>query len=137
MGTNYYLLNGNHIGKESAAGLYCWDCGITLCKKGEAFVHHSDKAWHDKCPECGKSHDKDSSNAAMRQLGFVDRSEPTKKKGVTSISSFGWAMEPNKLKSIRKVKDEYGREMSIKEFQATIDDWCPIQFYNNIGIEFS
>ena len=41
MGTNYYLKGHRgddnpkyHIGKRSAAGLYCWDCHITLCKGG-------------------------------------------------------------------------------------------------------
>ena len=23
-----------HIGKRSAAGPYCWDCGVTLCEGG-------------------------------------------------------------------------------------------------------
>ena len=38
MGTNFYIIDkdqeyseGRHIGKRSAAGWYCWDCGTTLC----------------------------------------------------------------------------------------------------------
>lgn len=48
MGTNYYARGYRriadmdpqyHIGKRSAAGLYCWDCGKTLCKDGESGIH--------------------------------------------------------------------------------------------------
>lgn len=55
MGTNFYIAKTynkdgdfddrgdpkTHIGKRSAAGLYCWDCGISLHRKGPEFVHHS------------------------------------------------------------------------------------------------
>lgn len=55
MGTNFYTIDITknekidhmdpefHIGKRSAAGLYCWDCDITLCKDGKEFVHHVKK----------------------------------------------------------------------------------------------
>ena len=42
MGTNFYLGKyvyetkyENHIGKRSAAGLYCWDCDETLIIGGK------------------------------------------------------------------------------------------------------
>jgi len=81
MGTNYYTINTDerkidhmdpefHIGKRSAAGMYCWNCGLTLCKDGEEFVHHNKKDVVDgktypadavfadyrtvKCKECGQ-----------------------------------------------------------------------------------
>lgn len=52
MGTNFYLAGWQkladsdddpavHVGKRSAAGLYCWDCGVTLCKAGIQGVHSS------------------------------------------------------------------------------------------------
>lgn len=40
MGTNFYF-NGQHVGKRSAAGWYCWDCHKTLCADGEEFVHYT------------------------------------------------------------------------------------------------
>jgi hypothetical protein len=53
MGTNFYKIDikkdnkeGEHIGKRSAAGYYCWDCGITLNIYGEAWVHSSYKEFN-------------------------------------------------------------------------------------------
>ena len=44
-----------HIGKRSSAGLYCKECGISLCEHGIQYVHGSsyDDEWYDKCPLCG------------------------------------------------------------------------------------
>ena len=68
MGTNFYEfkdgVEGRHIGKRSAAGLYCHDCGVTLCARaydrwekkeveGEEAVHQGDSFWYDACPKCG------------------------------------------------------------------------------------
>ena len=44
-----------HIGKRSAAGLYCHDCGITLNKYGTDYVHDSMyDDWYEVCPICGR-----------------------------------------------------------------------------------
>ena len=45
MGTNFYKIKrvdnkieeGEHIGKRSAAGEYCWDCRRTLSIYGDEF----------------------------------------------------------------------------------------------------
>ena len=46
-----------HIGKRSAAGLYCYYCGTTLCKNGADFIHtvcEPYEEWYKVCPICGK-----------------------------------------------------------------------------------
>lgn len=67
MGTNFYRIKteaeleedvkngvedlnqeGEHIGKRSAAGMYCWDCGVTLNVNGEFWVHQSIKSGHNR-----------------------------------------------------------------------------------------
>lgn len=151
MGTNFYdekykckhcgqdsaLDPQYHIGKRSAAGLYCWDCGITLGKRGEVGVHYSESGWYDKCQKCGKSPIKESlgEGAAGRELGF-NKSSYKKKKGVASCSSFRWAMTKKQYKKIKKIVDEYGRKYTKKEFEKMLEE-CPIQYYNMIGEEFS
>jgi len=135
MGTNYYLMNGKHIGKESAAGLYCWDCETTLCKNGKEGIHQ-DTEWHDKCPSCDKKPNDKSPSAGLRQLGFFERNEVPLKKGVTTISSFSWAIDPIKLNNKRKVKNEYREVYTIQEFQKILINWCPVQYFDSIGEEF-
>jgi hypothetical protein len=149
MGTNFYILNGKHIGKRSAAGLYCWDCKITLCKDGKTSIHQSkgkyvlssnfpgiykDPDWYEKCPICGKLPDINKANAAFKELGFSK--VKGKQTGVSSCCSFTWAIESLELKGKRKVKDEYNRIYTMKEFWEELD-FCPIQFYDKIGENFS
>jgi len=149
MGTNFYLVkklkecNNDmnpecHIGKRSAAGLYCWDCGVTLCKGS---VHYDD-GWYDKCPKCGKKPKKETldNGAAGRELGF-NKSKPAPKTGVKSCSSFRWDMEPDnvlkmKCRAIAKpICDEYGRKYTLKEFKEILEE-CPIIFTDSIGKDF-
>ena len=137
MGTNYYLMNGKHIGKESAAGLYCWICETTLCKGGTEGIHHHAAGWHDECPKCGRTVDKKSPTAVNKQLGHLNKNRTPSKKGVTSICSFAWAIPPRKIEKIRKVKNEYEETFTKKEFKEMLEDWCPIRYYNMIGEEFS
>jgi len=124
MGCNFYTLRGKHIGKRSAAGLYCWDCGVPINREKE-------------CPKCGNKPKKEdfSNSAAGRELGF--NKEPfAKKTGVASCSSFSWAIKPEKIKKILFVKDEYGRKYSGKTFREEILAECPIQLYDLIGENF-
>ena len=145
MGTNFYWRkNGqsvdDHIGKRSAAGYYCFDCNITLCKAGDGGVHHSKSGWYDKCPKCGKEPLKEGLNegAAAVELGF-SKLATKKKKGVASCSSFTWGIPKESLyKSRRKyVFDEYDRKMLRTDFIKMIRCNCPIQYYDQIGKEFS
>jgi len=160
MGTNYYIKTafkeysrGKHIGKRSAAGLYCWDCGITLHRGGNKRIHYGcehigltmcDCQWNKVCPRCGKRLVKETfeNGAAGRELGF-NKSVPKKKTGVASCSSFNWAIPEVELikickrKIIRKsIINEYGDIFSLKGFQNILKE-CPIQYTNMIGEDFS
>ncbi len=161
MGTNFYIKASEpcphcgradehdrddptwHIGKRSAAGLYCWTCGITLCMAGEAGVHYSRHDWYDACPECGAKPENEalSESAAGRELGF-NKLEPTRKAGVKTCASFTWAMTQDdfvrraKAGGPKPIVDEYNRDYSVDEFKAVLDE-CPIQYTDQIGAVFS
>lgn len=131
MGTNFYSLNGIHIGKRSAAGRYCWDCRITLCKDGERGIHlNSD--WYDACPKCGGKYVQSDSweNATGKELGFSKIKG--KQTGVGTCCSFTWAIDPDKIKKWKGVRDEYGRKYTMEEFNEELD-FCPVQYYHSIG----
>lgn len=156
MGTNFYIrgFKSNdsmdpkyHIGKRSAAGLWCWDCGITLCKDGIERVHN-DKCphsapfcrcrWYKACPKCGKElvNEGLTHSSVGRELGF-NHDQPAKKTGVQSCSSFTWCMDPEKfLKKRVTIWNEYGDTFSHDEFMAILEE-CPIQSTKSIGQWFS
>ena len=133
MGTNFYTLDGKHIGKRSAAGLYCWDCMVTLCK---GRVHYGND-FHDICPQCGQGPARENldNSAAGRELGF-NKFAPVLKTGVRSCASFGWAMNPSQIVTLGTVVDEYKREYSFMEFMGVLNE-CPLQMTDSIGKEFS
>ncbi len=146
MGTNFYILHTDidspkyHIGKRSAAGLYCWDCHLTLHKDGEATIHHGtgDRVdWYDKCPSCGKEYKPESleCSSAGVELGVAKHLSPHQ--GVTTVASFTWAMPPSHIlgKSV-VITDEYGNRYSNKQFRDMLSEMCPIEFYDSIGTEF-
>lgn len=161
MGTNYYFAGHQddddpqyHIGKRSAAGLYCWDCGSTLCRGGEGRIHFGgferDRHWLTVCPKCGKAPKKENleESSGGRELGF-NKETPKRKSGVASCSSFTWAMSKldaethctqprfRLLKRLLKpVVNEYGDKFTWKEFLAILDE-CPVQYTRSIGTRFS
>jgi len=146
MATNFYLMGHKHddspeyhIGKRSAAGLYCWNCRITLCEQGESAIHSSESTFSDKCPKCGKKYEPKPGwhGAGAVELGFAQPYAPDERKGIDTCSSFTWAMNPERLRSKRKVTDEYGRVYTIAEFNNIVLDNCPIQYKDSIGHEFS
>lgn len=149
MGTNFYLDKRLweedwyiededdprvHIGKRSAAGLYCWDCRRPL--------EDYDKGI---CPLCQKKHEPESleDSAAGRELGFKT-GLPKKKKGVKSAARFIWAMPPLDFfkKAFRLgaktkiVKDEIGRGYTVKQFGGLLDE-CTKHDYGFVGRWFS
>lgn len=148
MGTNFYLIKHiddddpeYHVGKRSAAGMYCWNCGRTLCKGGKSRIHCDDE-WYDKCPKCGQKPMKEdmSESSAGRELGF-NRGKSKKKKGVRSCSSFTWAMNIYRVTQTcwprkKVIEDEYGRKYTRKQFNDILKE-CPVQFYDSIGEHFS
>lgn len=139
MGTNYY--KGNiHLGKRSAAGLYCFDCDITLRKGGRDLVHQGGweqkDLWYADCPVCGGKPVKEDMNTSSvgKELGFNKKSQI--QKGIRTCTSFRWAIEPAMLKKIRgSIDNEYGDKFTDKQFQALVKD-CPIHYFDSIGQEF-
>ena len=116
MGTNYYIKGYNekddmdpnwHIGKRSAAGLFCFDCGITLCK---GRVHY-DNDFYDCCPICGQYRKKESvgESSAGIELGF-NKNPLAIKTGVTSASSFTLAMFFYDI--AKRIQYEFGSDVS-------------------------
>jgi len=162
MGTNFYIKGHRdsdepkyHIGKRSAAGLYCWKCRTTLCKDGKSEIHSGPKdvkynsggfmdikdynekeneRWYDKCPHCGLEPEKENleNSSSGRELGF-NKNCPQKKIGVSSCSSFTWARRLTP--KIKLIEDEYGQIYTRKEFDKVLEE-CPIQF-ELLGVEFS
>lgn len=151
MGTNYYLTDrkSTHIGKRCAAGLWCWDCNVTLQASGLAGIHQSNK-WPgaevqlSRCPKCGKPATERSFTETTGgvELGFA-KSEDVPRHGVSTCCSFSWAMRPEELprrvKAFRKqkpIQDEYGHQFSFEEFQKEMGI-VTIEFTHSIGLEFS
>jgi len=127
MGTNFYTVLGKHIGKRSAAGWYCWNCRVTLCKGGDKDIHMTDpsKDWYESCPKCG---------ALIHRGSMFSATNP-----VRPCSSFTWAISPDNVRSYllsEIVRDEYNRAFTLNEFLKDIDDTCPIQYYHLMGEEF-
>lgn len=172
MGTNFYVrCHGHvsatgkpiHIGKRSAAGLYCYSCKVSLCKDGEKGVNHSISKWHDQCPKCSKKPIKESlaESSAGIELGFNKDVFKKKKKGVASCSAFNWSIKMQDLIEIVKkefeepegfihcpccqqtildrenvIQDEYGQLFTWKAFDKLLKA-CPIHKHDSIGQEFS
>lgn len=146
MGTNFYFISNDehidvHIGKRSAAGPFCWDCGMSLCAAGNHEVHNSSARFLKECPVCGNPMEEESlsSSTAGRELGF-NKKTPCRKTGVASCSSFSWAISPGLFYDYRKapnltIKDEYGRSFSSLDFSKILSE-CPIMFFDSIGKDF-
>jgi hypothetical protein len=136
-----------HLGKRSAAGLYCWDDDVTLCTAGNEGIHMG-LAFHATCPVCGKGPEPFVAfreGPAAVELGFAkpNTARPT---GVRGASSFTWAQDPAPaLRACRSrrgrpkalIVDEYGRDMTGPEFLEMLESNCPIQFTTSIGSWFS
>jgi len=151
MGTNYYLLDHGHdddpefhIGKSSAAGMWCFDCNVTLCKEGIEGVHKGcncpdkhdlheriacDRHWYKACPQCGKP--------------AVDDWQKKPDYPIRACCSFSWAMDPMKFmmkmfkakNSFRVIEDEYGRKCTAKNFLIQLNGY-KIVFYHSVGVRF-
>lgn len=118
MGTNYYFKDGDdiiHIGKRSAAGLFCVECMVALHPIGNHRVHITDE-WLNECPVCGRSADL-----------------------VEFTTSFTWAIPLVDFMKYRKrgykIFNEYNRE--IEDFGGDVTGGCMIHFWDVIGKEFS
>ena len=167
MGTNFYIRGHRHtddpefhIGKRSAAGLYCWDCRASMFRGPISKLHGSGgEGFHETCPDCGATLVEEDlkSSTTGRELGF-NNTRPGKKTGLASCSSFKWAMTRDDLElrlqelTIKPpacpycdrplecpeyvIEDEYGRIYTREEFMQVLEE-CPIEFTNRIGRYFS
>lgn len=158
MGTNFYWIDPDkvgvptdiatrdHIGKRSAAGWYCWDCGVPLVRGGDIHLVHTSHDVHmDTCPRCGqgKPEENFTSGASAIELGFAEPRKSRKRRGVSSCSSFSYGQDPTIVQAICEqyanedvVADEYGQEMTGQEFMSMVFSNCPIQFTHSIGVDF-
>lgn len=143
MGCNFELKDtAIHIGKLSAAGLYCWDCGETLCPGGTEVVHASrdcDHPWFTECPSCGKSYDHDAARQRQEDCRVdIPVTEADYRSGVQGCCPFTWALAPDIFYEQHKgetVIDDYDKEYTWEEFQEVLTG-CPLRYYNSIGREF-
>jgi hypothetical protein len=162
MGTNFYVVNPAeyedsydlygpkiHVGKRSAAGLYCFDCGITLHKHGKELLHTGkdaqgnrvapEDAFYKVCPLCKKGPVKEDfyNGSAGLELGFhKDEMQTT---GVRTCCSFNWCMKPDKFVADMgnlHVWDEYGAVYTAEEFKKMRESY-PIHFTTMLGKHFS
>ena len=137
-----------HIGKRSAAGLYCFDCRVSLCPGGEKAVHDGTyDRWPDRCPKCGQSpaptsHD-DRMNPVAIELGFA-KATSEQRTGVRGAASFTWAQDPERVVATCEahadeeiVEDEYRRRYTGRQFVDMLNAACPIRFTDSIGRWFS
>ncbi len=118
-----------HIGKRSAAGSYCYDCGSVFHQHTSELHSGRDSDFFkylDSCHGCGKRREERTvfPSSAGIELGF-NKAEEVKKEGIGSCSSFTWTLMKHKWelqklasKKNRKkiVEDEYGRKYTAKEF---------------------
>ena len=128
-----------HIGKRSAAGLYCWDCNQTLCAAGVTKIHYTPSKWLKCCPKCGARRQPESLTSPGPvgvELGFA-KPRIQRPQGVRGCSSFTWAQDPcDFIRLARKlgddnpeaIADEYGREMSVRDFRQMLKANCPVRF---------
>ena len=143
MATNFYFISEDetidrHIGKRSAAGYFCWDCGISLNASGNHMVHCGGRLLK-SCAICGKKPQKESlgNSSAGRELGF-NKKRPKRKDGVESCCSFSFAMSPGSFADIKTapnmhIEDEYGRRYSMSEFSDVLSE-CPIKFFAGLPL---
>jgi hypothetical protein len=143
VGTNFYLMaSGTHVGKRSAAGLYCFDCDVTLCKGGEEHVYAIGNSWYEVCPECFQEPTAQRYNAAHMELGLI-LPLTERPRGVASCCSFSWAVSPEAIGAMCRlhpndpiIEDEYHRSYTGEQFRTMLEVNCPIRHTRSMGTVF-
>jgi hypothetical protein len=155
MGCNFYKIENPlelyeddpriHIGKRSAAGLYCYDCGIYLSANCTQYAHSKGmfkeqyESYTSKslksCPHCGNQRSSSGYSAVHKELGF-DSNDTTSLIGVQGVSSFTWTMMKHKAwvtkclidcPDQKIIIDEYGHQFTADEFIQELK-YCMIEF---------
>lgn len=156
MSTNFYWISKetdqdsiqNHIGKRSAAGSYCFDCGTTLYEGGTDSIHTGENnkvlgGWLEACPSCGKKAS-DNYSSKSNSIETVNNLSPfSSKRGISMCNSFTWTLLKHKWTILKLVKtnpsekvivNEYGVFFNAKEFLEELDA-CPIE--HQLPVPFS
>ena len=147
MGTNFYLLNGTHLGKRSAAGHYCYKCDVSLVTgqpggmNPAASPHAGGWASRNSCPNCGQSYQNEG--GLYQPELFKPTPEETARElasgDVRGAYSFSYAVAPSMVAVYnprRKVTSEYGDKMTLQEFRNMVER-AKFRFTDSIGREFS
>ena len=127
----YNDFEDKHIGKRSAAGIWCWDCLIPMYDEDrkQEVAGISVPTPFEFCPSCGNKVETDKGyNPAMRELGF-DKSEPTILTGIQGANRFTWCTDAvvglgttkkqiieELQKNHKFVITEYGDTLSLDDF---------------------
>ena len=156
MSTNFYWISKEavqdsiqvHIGKRSAAGSYCFDCGTTLYDGGTVSIHTGDNnevygRWLGACPSCSKKAS-DTHSSKSNSIDTINNLSPfSSKSGISMSNSFTWTLLKHKWTILEMVKtnssekvivNEYGEFFSAKEFFDELDA-CPIE--HQLPVPFS
>ncbi len=134
-----------HLGKRNGAGLYCWDCRVTLCTDGTDAIHLGKAVWLDTCPRCNKckedSYPSRFDRVAPETTALIAPAKPT---GVAHCCSFTWAQDPHKALEVLNarpeellVEDEYHTRFKSIDFLSMLNNMCPIHLEKSIGVRFS
>ena len=142
MGMNFYVFDktspskrGAHIGKRSAAGVWCWDCKEEAAESKGVFF----------CFFCGAKRsikDKTMFSPAFRELGF-DRTTPRAREGIDGAGAFTWQLGSEgdnlgattvkemeeKVSEIKDFINEYDEHYAADQFKAVLSE-CLIRRFS-------
>lgn len=106
-----------HIGKRSAAGMYCYNCGTTFNRWGTQYVHKGgiqEIDWYTKCPICGA----EGEHACSFTYTFLLQLTVIRQKMASSE------------KDAPLIEDEYDETYTLERFYNEVAGKCPIMFQN-------
>lgn len=112
----------SHIGKRSAAGLYCYSCNAWF--HDPAGCDERPKEQRTSCKYCGAEHKPGMNRATSVELGFSKPETLRPESGVEGTCVFSWANWPDEVYNIARqapaemplIVNEYGKTMTGKEF---------------------
>lgn len=114
----------SHIGKRSAAGLYCYSCNSWLHDPANCDTRPPEE--RKTCKYCGRGAEDGLNRATSTELGFSKAETTRPDGGVKGTCSFGWANWPDEVyrichaapEDIPLIIDEYSQTMTGPEFLA-------------------
>lgn len=142
MGTNFYTLDGKHIGKTSYVGVWCWKC-YTRAKRTKFYsddIVAAIDTW--TCPECGTVVEE----AEMYMAWYNRTHRQDEAKDVAPALMFTWQIGESGIgETLEEVKSNLTRrkylkadnsvQWTIKDFQRMIE--CGVISETYIYSEFT